>query len=57
MEVIEEERQDGRPLLNYTHVIKPGVTQLENYGWGLPLFSTYPIYLYIYSKIPRFICA
>ena len=32
MEVIEEERQDGRPLLNYTHMIKPGVTQLENYG-------------------------
>jgi hypothetical protein len=32
MEVLEEEREDGRSKLNYTHVIRPGVTQLENYG-------------------------
>jgi hypothetical protein len=32
MEVLEEEGKDGRSKLNYTHVIQPGVTQLENYG-------------------------
>ena len=32
MEVLEEEREDGRSKLNYTHMIRPGVTQLENYG-------------------------
>lgn len=32
METVEEERQGGRLVLNYTHRILPGVTQLENYG-------------------------
>lgn len=32
MEVVEEEREGGKPALDYTHIIKPGVTQLENYG-------------------------
>lgn len=32
MEVLEEEREDGRSKLDYTHAIRPGVTQLENYG-------------------------
>lgn len=33
MEVIEEEREGGQqPALDYTHIIRPGVTQLENYG-------------------------
>lgn len=33
MEVIEEERRDGPPALNYTHKILPGVSTLENYGF------------------------
>lgn len=33
MEVIEEERQDSPPALNYTHKILPGVSALENYGY------------------------
>jgi hypothetical protein len=44
MEVLEEQREDGRSKLNYTHMIRPGVTQLENYGrfplnYNNPLFS------------------
>ena len=42
MEVIEEERQDGPPALNYTHKILPGVSTLENYG------NDYSIYLFYF---------
>ena len=40
MEVVEEERQEGPPALNYTHKILPGVSTLENYGCYYPA----PIY-------------
>ncbi|EFX81651.1 mismatch repair ATPase Msh4 [Daphnia pulex] len=42
MEVLEEEREDGRSKLNYTHVIRPGVTQLENYGMKLACMVAFP---------------
>ncbi|XP_057379025.2 mutS protein homolog 4-like [Daphnia carinata] len=42
MEVLEEERADGRSKLDYTHVIRPGVTQLENYGMKLACMLAFP---------------
>ncbi|KAI9551670.1 mismatch repair ATPase Msh4 [Daphnia sinensis] len=42
MEVLEEEREDGRSKLDYTHVIRPGVTQLENYGMKLACMLAFP---------------
>ncbi|KAK4036865.1 hypothetical protein OUZ56_028902 [Daphnia magna] len=42
MEVLEEEREDGRSKLDYTHAIRPGVTQLENYGMKLACMLAFP---------------
>ncbi len=41
MEVIEETKKDGRLVLNYTHRILPGVTQVENYGKVEPPSDVY----------------
>ena len=58
MEVLEEQREDGRSKLNYTHIIRPGVTQLENYGrfplnYNNPLFS---LSLSILAHFFLFVC-